>query len=125
MKCPKCAAPMEKVHYRSVEADRCTGCQGLWLDHMEREYLVELHGSQAIDTGSEATGEKSNALRDIDCPVCNVPMAPAHDSHQPHIQFEQCPRCHGVFLDAGELRDLKTHTFGDAIRNFLLKLRRH
>jgi Zn-finger nucleic acid-binding protein len=29
------------------------------------------------------------------------------DRHQPHIWYESCPVCFGVYMDAGEFRDQK------------------
>jgi len=37
MKCPKCSLSMEKVNYLEIEVDRCTGCEGIWFDALEKE----------------------------------------------------------------------------------------
>jgi hypothetical protein len=37
------------------------------------------------------------------------------DHHQPHIHFESCTVCYGVFFDAGEFRDYKEQTLGESI----------
>ena len=39
------------------------------------------------------------------------------DSEQPHIWFEACKTCNGVFLDAGEFIDLKDRTLLDRLRD--------
>jgi len=38
------------------------------------------------------------------------------DSEQPHIWFEACKTCNGVFLDAGEFTDLKERTLLDRLK---------
>jgi Zn-finger nucleic acid-binding protein len=38
------------------------------------------------------------------------------DRQQAHIWFESCPICYGNFLDAGEFRDLTSHTVADIFR---------
>ena len=30
--CPKCGAPLVTVTYRSIAIDKCSRCQGVWLD---------------------------------------------------------------------------------------------
>ncbi len=39
MCCPKCGHPMEVVHIENVEVDRCTFCEGIYLDATELEDL--------------------------------------------------------------------------------------
>jgi Zn-finger nucleic acid-binding protein len=37
------------------------------------------------------------------CPKCETPMITRRRNH---VTIEQCPKCHGVFLDRGELEQL-------------------
>jgi uncharacterized protein with PIN domain len=39
-RCPKCGAPLLPVRYRGVELDKCSGCQGIWLDCGELERIL-------------------------------------------------------------------------------------
>jgi len=39
-RCPKCGAPLVAVQYRSVELDKCSRCQGLWLDCGELNHVL-------------------------------------------------------------------------------------
>ena len=123
MNCPKCGGAMEHAHWLAIDVDRCTSCRGIWFDAKELEKLRELPGSDELDIGDESAGHEMNSVRDIRCPRCEVGMTPAHDSHQVHVQYEQCPRCGGTFLDAGELRDLKHHTLGDMLKRFVAHFR--
>lgn len=123
MDCPKCASAMEKVQFRSIEVDRCTGCKGLWFDLMEREMLLEIDGSEAIDVGKSAVGQANNSIDRYDCPSCRSPMIRMVDKDQPHIWFEKCSDCFGTFLDAGEFRDLKDDTLIDFLQDLLARPR--
>jgi hypothetical protein len=38
------------------------------------------------------------------------------DPAQPHVWYEACKVCNGVFLDAGEFRDLRELTLLDRLR---------
>jgi len=43
--CPKCGASLVEMHYKAIEMDTCSRCQGLWLDCGELErVLAEEHG---------------------------------------------------------------------------------
>ena len=44
-RCPKCGAELIPVPYRGIELDKCSRCQGVWLDFGELDQVV------AEDTG--------------------------------------------------------------------------
>ena len=123
MKCPKCQSDFEQITYGYVEVDRCTNCKGLWFDMMEKEDLLKLEGSEAVDIGPGQVSEEYNQLRNINCPSCNQAMIPMVDKDQFHIKYESCPSCYGVFFDAGEFRDLKEHTVAERFGQMLNTLR--
>jgi uncharacterized protein len=116
MDCPKCGHPMEQVVYAEIEVDRCTLCKGLWFDLLEHEQLKAVPGAEQIDTGDPEVGSIFNRDDRISCPRCNALMIRMVDAQQPHIRYESCGVCHGVFFDAGEFRDFKQHTIGDFFR---------
>ena len=39
-RCPKCGAELVPVPYRSIELDKCSRCQGVWLDFGELDQVV-------------------------------------------------------------------------------------
>jgi len=39
-RCPKCAGELVPVRYRGVELDKCSRCQGVWLDFGELDQVV-------------------------------------------------------------------------------------
>ena len=39
-RCPKCGAHLVPVPYRGVEVDKCSRCQGLWLDCGELDQVL-------------------------------------------------------------------------------------
>lgn len=45
MLCPRCGGELVPVHYRAVEIDKCSRCDGIWLDCGELERLGEGEGS--------------------------------------------------------------------------------
>lgn len=42
MKCPKCGMDLAEIDYRGLKIDKCTGCEGVWLDSGELERVAVL-----------------------------------------------------------------------------------
>lgn len=114
MKCPKCNAGLEVLVHQGVEIDRCGGCGGIWFDAFEHEELGELSGSEAIDLapGTTAPAASGTGL----CPRDQQRLFGMVVAGQPHIAFESCGLCHGVFFDAGEFSDFREETFRESLR---------
>lgn len=124
MDCPKCGHQMEPVVYEEIEVDRCTLCKGLWFDLMEHQRLKAVRGAESIDVGDPDVGALFNRDDRISCPRCAGPMIRMVDAEQPHIWYESCGACHGVFFDAGEFRDFKHHGPRDFFRRLVARERR-
>jgi uncharacterized protein len=124
MDCPKCGHAMEAVVFGDVEVDRCTLCKGLWFDPLEHEELKAMPGSESIDCGDPEVGAVFNRDDRIRCPRCGGPMIRMVDPTQPHIWYESCGVCFGVFFDAGEFTDYKRHTLADVFRRLRARERR-
>lgn len=39
MKCPKCGMDLLEIDYKSIKIDKCSGCDGVWLDAGELEMI--------------------------------------------------------------------------------------
>ena len=124
MKCPKCNADTKEIEYQSIKVNRCTNCKGIWFDMLEAEDLKKISGSESIDIGNPETGKQFNKKENITCPKCNAQMVKMVDNEQPHLWFEKCPVCYGVWFDAGEFTDFKEEDKLDKIKDFLTKTRR-
>jgi Zn-finger nucleic acid-binding protein len=99
---------MERVHFEHVEAERCTGCSGLWLGRRQREELLALPGAEAIDCGPTPSGRTRYKLDRRPCPKCGggqLVRRPAGEGAA--VSHEHCAVCGGSFFDAGEFRKLK------------------
>lgn len=126
MNCPKCPGTLEpKTYGRKITVHRCSDCGGLFcmpevLLEMKKEWMSDA----VLDSGDPRMGKALDKVADINCPNCNVPMDKTADERQTHIWFETCPKCGGIFLDAGEFTDLKYDTFMDRIRGLMRGRRR-
>ena len=121
MKCPKCSNAMETVGYQDIEIDRCTNCKGIWFDMLEHEDLKKISGSASIDIGSAELGKKQDKQGGIICPACDVPLINMVVSAQPHISYEACTVCYGVYFDAGEFTDFREETFVESWKSIFGK----
>ena len=121
---PKCDADMEQVTYDTIEVDRCTSCKGIWFNRLESEILKKIEGFEAIDTGDVEVGRKYNKIDHIDCPECHTQMIRMVDAKQPHIWYESCTVCYGLFFDAGEFTDYKEETIMDFFRDLMTEERK-
>ena len=123
MECPKCNGAMLPIEFGTeINVRRCIGCGGLYcersvLEQMRDEWLIDT----VLDTGCAAEGAKLNEIADIPCPGCGTTMDRVQDAEQTHIILDACPSCEGVFLDAGELTDMKHVTLMDHVRRLLSK----
>lgn len=116
IKCPKCGADMARHTHGSLTIDRCQTCSGLWLDALELQRLLERPQTpRAVDTGAPRTGSPPSPRR-LQCPRDKSPLIAMSDPMQRHVRYEQCSVCGGLFLDAGELRDLSELTLRERIR---------
>ena len=124
MDCPKCRALMETVKFGAdIKVARCTGCGGLFCNAQTLQKLRDEWISDAVlDKGSAALGARHNAMLDIACPECGTRMDRVRDHEQSHITLDNCSSCNGVFLDAGELTDMKSLTLMDQVRRLLARL---
>jgi len=119
MRCPKCRADIEQIDYEGTEIDRCTICNGIWLDVGEIELMRDKQAAVAIDTGDARAGKQSNTIDRYQCPRCGGSMAKVVDPQQRHIWYETCESCSGSFLDAGELLDLSKLTIADFFKGLV------
>ena len=51
MHCPKCGMPLIEVDYKSVKIDKCSHCNGIWLDDSELDAILKLQESEASGLG--------------------------------------------------------------------------
>ncbi|MFC2083556.1 zf-TFIIB domain-containing protein [Bacteroidota bacterium] len=42
MRCPKCGMKLIEIDYRGIEVDKCSSCEGVWLDAGELELVSQL-----------------------------------------------------------------------------------
>lgn len=103
-----------------VAVDRCTACAGLWLDALELEKAMEnKRAVNTTDVGPATDRKKLPKQQVYSCPRDRSTLILMTDRGQRHIKYEGCTVCGGVFLDAGELKDLSQMTLREWLRTFV------
>ena len=118
MRCPKCRSDMLQIDVQGTEVDRCSVCNGIWLDAGEIEVLRNKDAAAIVDTGHAKKGREYNVIDQYRCPRCGGEMNHMADEQQSHIWFETCNDCSGSFFDAGELLDLSQLTISDFVKKW-------
>lgn len=125
MNCPKCHDAMSAVEFGTdIEIMRCESCAGIFtkrdtLDLLRAEWLADT----VLDIGANSTNLASqDPIEEVSCPSCHSLMELVCDEQQNHIVLDVCPACDGIFLDSGELTDIKTVTLMDHIRQLIKRL---
>lgn len=119
VRCPADGETMSRVHAGDVALDRCPACSGIWLDLGELERLCGGPGRElvaSVDAGKPAAEDARGTRR---CPRDGSPLVRVRHVEQRHVEMDQCSVCGGVFLDAGELRDLAEFTLAERLRRML------
>ena len=104
IECPRCWVPMDitevEIFGPNIDIDVCPKCQGIWFDPGELKKILK--DKEVTDYLTKHIGTKSKSP--LICPRCRwvMDIQIAED-----IETEVCLNCKGVWLDAGELDDLK------------------
>lgn len=105
VQCPKCFVKMDKrkveVFGPDITVDTCPECKGTWLDPGELKRVLK--NNSLADYLSRDIGTRSESK--LICPGCGGLMdLERYDD----IEVDVCLDCNGVWLDEGELNDLRS-----------------
>lgn len=121
MKCPVCSNALRELQAGEIRVDACqNGCGGIWFDNFEFKKVDEQHESVGealldIERNPDATVDYSAGR---ECPRCEgQPMLKHCVSAKQEVEVDECPRCGGIWLDAGELRAIRDQYATDAERS--------
>lgn len=102
--CPKCCQEtLWAFDYEGIEVDFCDTCKGLWLDAGELAEYVELSKDLPDIEGALKTAKET----DMPCPKCSGFLEEMEYAHGSGILIDRCNSCRGIFLDAGEIKDIE------------------
>ena len=107
--CPRCGGELKNLYYRGNELDMCPHCSGLWLDNREFKRLTSERDVYKDDFIPYEFYRKPlpHEVRYLSCPVCGALMVRRNFRKISSVLIDVC-RDHGVWLDAGELDQIRS-----------------
>lgn len=112
MKCPACENILQEMTVGGVVVDVCKGgCGGIWFDNFELKKFDEPHesaGEALLDIERDESLVVDHTKR-LKCPKCDdIVMMRHFFSVKKGVEVDECPSCAGFWLDAGELRKIRS-----------------
>jgi len=112
MKCPACENQLQQMTVADVTVDVCKGgCGGIWFDNFELKKFDEPNESAGealldIELNKTVAVDHSKKLK---CPKCDDIVMMRHFFSVKHeVEVDECPGCGGIWLDAGELKHMRS-----------------
>lgn len=120
MKCPACSNQLRQMTVGDVTVDVCkAGCGGIWFDNLELKKFDEPHeadGEILLDIQRDPNLSLDHTQR-LKCPKCGIVMMRHFFSVKRKVEVDECPQCAGIWLDAGELGQMRTLFESEEQRN--------
>ncbi len=107
MKCPACGHYLSEKVVDDLVVNVCDGgCGGIWFDDSDLDDVDdqdELAGDMLVDIKQDLSISVDRSCKRA-CPCCDgVTMQQRQYSPRHLVDIDECPRCGGIWLDAGEL----------------------
>jgi len=119
MECPVCHHRLTERHlelptndnWEEMRVDVCDeGCGGIWFDRFELEKVDEsdeVAGDRLLEMDRDPEVEVDHDA-DRNCPECDdIVMMKRFFSVSRNVEIDECGGCAGIWVDAGELEDLR------------------
>ena len=107
MKCPACKGPLREKGAGEITVDICYGgCGGIWFDASELG-RINARAATTLHTIWQAPTGNTNPTGPRMCPRCAEQVLDRKwFSDEETVEIDQCPKCNGIWLDAGEFSRL-------------------
>jgi uncharacterized protein len=103
MKCPACKSQLREKSACGMTLDVCYGgCGGIWFDANELG-RVDAKAATSLHSVWQAPHKKVEPTEPRLCPRCpDLALDRKWFSPAEKVEIDQCPKCGGIWLDAGE-----------------------
>ena len=121
MECPACGRALVEHTVGGLTVDLCRGgCGGVWFDQLEIKKVDEPHealGEELLEIERDPSIQVDFERRRT-CPKCTGQVMMRHFfSIRRQVEVDECPRCAGFFLDAGELSAIREAFSSEGAKN--------
>lgn len=110
--CPRNASPLWRLTIGGIETDVCEDCGGLWLDRLELGRFQDQRnafGDALVVHLRQFTPGLMDPSERLACPHhSDVTMMRRKFSPAFQVDIDECPECGGIWLDSGELAQLRS-----------------
>ena len=115
MKCPSCKSPLREKGAGGMTLDVCYGgCGGIWFDAAELE-RVSARAAATLHTVWNVPVTNVKLTEPRRCPRCpDLILERKWFSDAKKVEIDQCAKCGGVWLDAGEFTRIYDEIKGGA-----------
>jgi membrane associated rhomboid family serine protease len=109
-RCPRCTFTLATLPVQGITFDACPRCRGVFVDHAEAAQLFGPFGDLSSWKTHRAAVQTGTAR--LACPGDDAGRHPRMDIWRVAlpgggvVEVDACPRCQGLWLDAGEARRL-------------------
>lgn len=116
MKCPACNSQTKVFTVNNIQLDAChLGCGGIWFDNHELKKFDEAHEPSLNLEIVPKTIEKN--IQPYSCPKCSgIKLFKRFSSVKRKVEVDECAKCGGVWLDTGEISDIRNEFKNEAER---------
>jgi Zn-finger nucleic acid-binding protein len=105
-RCPVCKLLCSPLEYEGVNVSNCGGCGGYWMTHPKLSAICERRTLQMPEPVRQKfmdLADASNSTQELWCLGCGKAMRKVQFRLWNDIVLDECPKCHGIWLDRGEL----------------------
>ncbi len=115
MKCPIDGNSLTKTFYEETVIDKCSKCEGVWLDKGELEKIQNTKINNYKNEIKKASNQAANAYKlaldkskkEGNCPICDTTLERKEYGYASQILIDSCVKGHGIWLDKNELKSLE------------------
>jgi len=103
MQCPKCKIELKDEMHGGTLYHKCPRCEGFWFDPGELSRIRQEKDWFTIDHVHKAA-KATIADTNLKCPRHEINLKTIEYEQETGIKVHVCPRCEGLWLEAGEVR---------------------
>lgn len=112
LKCPRTNTPLKEVELDGVVVNISEACGGVWFDNFEIKKFDEIHekaGDKLVEILAPFQNKSIDEEKRMHCPKCKDIILMRHfESPKRAFKVDECAQCAGIWLDPGELAQLRS-----------------
>ena len=107
MDCPRCCTGLVEEKVSTIPLATCRSCHGTWYQSDGLSKLLRLKSTdELLDLSSNLFEKVPGELK---CPFCSTTLEAKTFREHGDLTIDQCPSCHGIWFDQGELGETKRY----------------